>query len=756
MSTLVQTATLPHSRKLSRYRSVRNAASDDNSNPSPALPRQNPPESGPMLDDGCTTGESRGRLAGPTSPPRPIMIHEASLDALEGRTNRTRTDNDTRATAEAQREEHQVQHAHHLPDRGRRRLSSSKYRGSESTEQELHRSRPSSDVHRSESATRHTRRSLVKRPPVMPENDRLAIASPSVRPSKKEPYMTGALPVDIPISAGNAGDRKVTVLWNDDMVELTVTHDTTARQLIAATCAQLSRPNSERLILLESFSQLGLDRPIRRYEHIRDIMDSWDRDDLNVLEIKPKDEDARASGLSTIQAPSRRPGACSVKMYHSQRPGKWDKKHITLDSNGQMTMAKKEGSETVNVCHLSDFDVYVPTKRQLSEKIRPPRKCCLAVKSQQKPSILIDGANFVHFFSTNDQDLASTWYYAIQDWRSWYLYDTLATSQQNGRRSNSVGQRSVLQEYGIAPLLGRINLSAPVLGKHKYKNGRYSSHSRDMPPSSFPTGFNISSPTITNTGVQQNTKGTPSALSNLPSSLPIRAPSTHKNAGTSNLPNNLPIRVPSTRGHAGASGIISPPATPNTTSTTKPRRLSFSWHQSSPPKSPPKTLIDVTPQYQEPPQHQRKGRGLIPNLEPGKHLIGPVPNANTSTSAVQLPSTTTFRRSDQKTPSQSQSQFQYPSSIAASLFSRHRRRSTSLSRPQTQTQPQPQPEPRPIHNPNHQYQPVFSTYNPSPTNPQRPRPSSTFSLDSHDHSLRGYGYGPSHGYNNVRRPSVLT
>jgi hypothetical protein len=178
-------------------------------------------------------------------------------------------------------------------------------------------------------------------------------------------------------------------------------------------------------VLLESYTQLGLERRVRRYERIRDIMNSWDRDTQNALILQNSDSPKFDTDLEAASVPKEPPSPVTVYMYHSQRPSRWQKCYITLLSSGQVFMSKKEASKSsdkdvVNLCHLSDFDIYSPIPSQL-RKLKAPKKHCYAVKSQQKTSMFLSTENFVHFFSTDDELLANKWYGAVQRWRSWYL-----------------------------------------------------------------------------------------------------------------------------------------------------------------------------------------------------------------------------------------------------------------------------------------------------------------------------------------------
>ena len=183
-------------------------------------------------------------------------------------------------------------------------------------------------------------------------------------------------------------------------------------------------------ILMESYTQLGLERRIRRYEHIRDIMNSWDRDTQNALTIQSSDSPNFDTDLESSSVPRIAPKDITVYMYHSQKPGKWNKRYITLLSSGQIFMSKKKDikvsdKDAQSLCHLSDFDIYTPTPQQIRKNLKPPKKHCYAIKSQQRTTMFESTTNFVHFFSTEIEEVAEIWYNAVQRWRSWYLVNKM-------------------------------------------------------------------------------------------------------------------------------------------------------------------------------------------------------------------------------------------------------------------------------------------------------------------------------------------
>ncbi|KAB8360920.1 hypothetical protein FH972_024652 [Carpinus fangiana] len=236
-----------------------------------------------------------------------------------------------------------------------------------------------------------------------------------------------ALPgIDAPISASNAGERS--------SMFLPVTPTTTPVDLIYSASNVMSEDiDPKASVLLEHFAKVGIQRTLRKYEHVRDVMNSWDDDKQNSLFLVPsatggEDTELEASTVVNLEPPSDQ----SFFLYYSQKPGKWEKRYITLRTDGQVVQSKKESSKDFSsICHMSDFDIYTPMPQALSKKINPPKKHCFGIKSQQKSAMFLSTENFVHFFSTSDKTTAGLWYAAIQGWRSWYLVNVMGEGQSS-------------------------------------------------------------------------------------------------------------------------------------------------------------------------------------------------------------------------------------------------------------------------------------------------------------------------------------
>jgi len=500
----------------------------------------------------------------------------------------------------------------------------------------------------------------------IPTVDQEPVASPPRKqpqpsigaPSHTSPELSLAPRFDAPISAVNAGQRIVRVKYEGTDIFLPITPSTTPVDVIRAAARQMSAPIDEKsTVLLESFKQIGLERPLRKYEHIRDVLNSWDNDAQNTLVIIPSPSGGKDDDLDVRHVSEGQPGETTVHLYHSQKPGSWDKRWITLRSDGQVLVAKRQGAETTNICHISDFDIYNPTPRYASKKIKPPKKVCFAVKSQQKSTMFMTTENFVHFFCTSDRSLGTAWYTAVQEWRSWYLVHVMGEGEEGARKGNarSGTQKSLANEEAAFTSC----------------NGSYVDRSlRPQTYGNVPYTIPMRSRTMRSTVPANPKKLTKDPLTN--------APTTHRSGPSIYQtpamppPEAQPFEPASLLGRTytqkqkalqrsqAAAPLATPPPMPasvarnnsphsrpgsahNTTSPPKPgpATASNSLDRHSSQLHKPKPLVDLTPVYQEPPQHSRKGRGVVPLQIPSGGLVEV---ATSPERAVEVPSATTWRK----------------------------------------------------------------------------------------------------------------
>ncbi|KAM0258830.1 hypothetical protein ACHAQJ_003672 [Trichoderma viride] len=261
--------------------------------------------------------------------------------------------------------------------------------------------------------------------------------SPPLHPSQRMSFIKPHPDGDAPISAINGGERRVTVRCLSSTINLDVTAETTPVDILIATAAQTRHDvDVETSVVVECYDSIGLERRMRRYEHVRDMLNSWDRDQDNSLLVVPSDasEDDENLELSSVpQTDDPAPGF-TIQLYHSSRPGKWNKRFITLLSTGQVFASKRSDAQisdkdSTSLCHLSDFDIYKPKESETKRHLKPPKKLCYAIKSQQKTVVFPNGENFVHFFCTDDAAVAQKFFDQVHAWRSWYIVNKITHSR---------------------------------------------------------------------------------------------------------------------------------------------------------------------------------------------------------------------------------------------------------------------------------------------------------------------------------------
>ncbi|KAJ5563065.1 hypothetical protein N7461_001826 [Penicillium sp. DV-2018c] len=484
---------------------------------------------------------------------------------------------------------------------------------------------------------------------------------------------TGVVPgVDAPVSAVNAGERHALVRYGDATAELTITPSTQVRDLLLHAAKQISRDiDPEKFILMESFARVGLERPLRRYEHVREVLNSWSHDaDNHFIIIPPSGVEALAQ-LDARHAPSQPPSPVTVHIYHSQRPRKWDKRYVTLRADGQVTISKKENAkEQTNICHLSDFDIYFPSARALNKDIKPPKKLCFAIKSQQKSSMFLSTENFLHFFSTNDKSVADTWYRSVQKWRSWYLVNKRGAAQpletepalkRSGTKKSTRQPRTVHNDVPLlereasveSPKRGSSDQQRPTSSKDMYARKR-TLRGHAPPPSSYPHTLTLD--TDLDGPFTDKAAMTPSPMPKdedtstfSPTGLLGRTYTQRQNAMREREDHEKRSKQEAFTGGGLMNGgspqspIYEPsPNSRTNTMTRAPDPSLFNRTPSLTQKTKP--LVDLTPVYAEPPQHSRKGKGHGVKVQPGMQLIDAATGPDLTQGAIPIPAATSWRR----------------------------------------------------------------------------------------------------------------
>ncbi|KAL8783294.1 MAG: hypothetical protein Q9213_004728 [Squamulea squamosa] len=462
-----------------------------------------------------------------------------------------------------------------------------------------------------------------------------------------EPENVLSLPqFDAPKSAVNAGERTVKVKYKEFRVPVTVVPSTTPLDVIRSVSDKVATPiHHDSSVMLESFKQLGLERPLRKYEHIRDVLNSWDDDSQNILIIEPSSTEGHDDDLDLKHVPRIQPDDASFYMYHSQRPGHWDKRVVMVRSDGQMLVAKSEGGEFSNICHLSDFDIYIPTAREMAKKIRPPKRICFAVKSQQKSNMFVSTVNFVHFFASNDKRMAKSLYTAVQGWRSWYLVNMMGRGAQQPSQpiGSCQGQVTTSMNIGGKPAVpaqsSQGKNEAQQVHPAPSKPSIEASKRPVMHKSQHPASQDVHPAYRNNINKERNDRQAPpsaSIMKQTSTGTPTEDPFT----GGGLLGRTYTQRKKAQQDHEPRHSDT-PIAHIPTFSPCPVKADLNGLKRTSSQRQKPKPLIDLTPVYQEPPQHSRKGKGVTPGQIPAGGLVD---IATSPEVAIPIPPKNDWRR----------------------------------------------------------------------------------------------------------------
>lgn len=479
-------------------------------------------------------------------------------------------------------------------------------------------------------------------------------------------------------------------MCNKKRIQLPVIPTTTPLDLIKSAATILTDPIDVRTaVVSELFASVSITRPLRNYEYVRDVMNSWDYDSQNELTIIDSDMDGiNQDDLLSYKVSETRPEGMSCFIQYSSRPGKWAKRYMTLRPDGQLVMAKNEKAkekDQENICTLTDYDIYSVTQQKLA-RVKPPKKICFAVKSMQKSNIFADESQYVHFFCTNDRNTATAFYRALQGWRSWYLKHqkgeglkkkTPASRNVSGSntghaaashiRGESVGSHYQLGAF--TPLLDMDSLNKTLDSVDVHKHGEFpddrplgrldtkAMHARKrsvrqrQPP---PTAFSRSA-LATEGGAQPLGRSGSVRRSidqqeedTFASGGLLGRAYTQRQAALQNRDQNQSqpfTEGPSLLNNMGrvpqAAANESGPRRSSSVRSNHHQRTSSDLQRNTSRRVPgiPEPLVDLTPTYRPPPQFANKGRGFNPGASAGPL----VESATSLDEAIKVPSSTDWR-----------------------------------------------------------------------------------------------------------------
>ncbi|THH00196.1 hypothetical protein EW026_g2298 [Hermanssonia centrifuga] len=218
-------------------------------------------------------------------------------------------------------------------------------------------------------------------------------------------------------------EMKPVTMWQQRMFisnlqrfcQVELTQSSTARDVLEILQNQGALDNGAATgwMVWEVCQDFGMERPIRSFEVLTEVCNSWIADKtVNVLMAK---KTLLAPKLSRAAIPSSSP-LCSGFVQHEYKRGKWQKRWMELREHSIWLSKREGGKDQVNLCSLNNFDAYVVTRVS-----KAPKGFVFAVKSTDNISYFESTADYIHMFTCSEKE-GENWLEKILLARSYVLH----------------------------------------------------------------------------------------------------------------------------------------------------------------------------------------------------------------------------------------------------------------------------------------------------------------------------------------------
>ncbi|GAA6005756.1 hypothetical protein JCM10207_005323 [Rhodosporidiobolus poonsookiae] len=239
-----------------------------------------------------------------------------------------------------------------------------------------------------------------------------------------------------------------------------VTDKTTAGEVVAFGVGKgaLGKPQGPKealdggWALWEVWRSLGLERPIREYEFVADIVKSWD-DSSNVLVFRRTPLWPVLSSHARLHPTMPRMGPVQLEV----KKGKWSKRFLEL-KEGALSYSKSEkGKDATILCQLSNFDVFFVSEKGQAD-VKPPKPFVFALKSRLTRAHFEEKSEWCHFVSIKTSDEALGWTKTILE-----AGNAVARQREQAVLGSSSAPTATSSPNLSGPLISAAALAAPVV-----------------------------------------------------------------------------------------------------------------------------------------------------------------------------------------------------------------------------------------------------------------------------------------------------
>ncbi|KAI5480006.1 pleckstrin-like domain-containing protein [Pseudohyphozyma bogoriensis] len=164
--------------------------------------------------------------------------------------------------------------------------------------------------------------------------------------------------------------------------------------------------------LWEICRSLGVERPIREYEFLTDVLKTWDHDS-NILLI-------RRTPLWPVLSAHLRPQPSASRsdwVQVADKKNKWSKRYLNLQETTLSHSKSEKGKDSTLLCQLSSFDVFFVASHTV-EQLKAPKPFVFALKSLLPRAHFEEASEYCYFVSVKTADELHGWVKSIVEARN--------------------------------------------------------------------------------------------------------------------------------------------------------------------------------------------------------------------------------------------------------------------------------------------------------------------------------------------------
>ncbi|KAI0036539.1 hypothetical protein K488DRAFT_8518, partial [Vararia minispora EC-137] len=212
-------------------------------------------------------------------------------------------------------------------------------------------------------------------------------------------------------------------------------------------------------MLFEICQDLNMERPVRGFELVPDVLKSWDKERMNNALLARKTPFVNVLHPSAI--PSSSPRRAGYVEYEVKR-GSWKKRWLELREQGLFLAKKETGKDEVFLCSVSNFDAYSVARPGKSKLF------VFAVKSTDNITFFENKNDYMHVFAVGETD-GKQWIEKVMLARSYIINQERnvihSTPQGSAAGIVASGAKALMRSgtrKGARPAQPLLDVSAPA------------------------------------------------------------------------------------------------------------------------------------------------------------------------------------------------------------------------------------------------------------------------------------------------------